>query len=64
MITFEILVLGLRNLQSVGILPVKMATCTFDFKNLLPVGTDIVVENVNTDIGPAGANPSINTIIK
>ena len=63
-INFEILVLGLRDLQSVGILPVKKATCTFDFKNLLPVGSDIIVENITTEIGPAGPNPSINTIIR
>ena len=33
-VTFEIQILGLRDLQSVGILPVKKATVTFNFKNL------------------------------
>ena len=35
-VKFEIQVLGLRNLQSAGILPVKKATITFNFKNMLP----------------------------
>ena len=64
-VTFEIQVLGLRDLQSIGILPVKKATISFNFKNLLPNDTDIVhIEDMFTDPGPSGANPTINTLIK
>jgi hypothetical protein len=34
-VTFEIHVLGLRDLKSAGILPVKKASITFNFKNLI-----------------------------
>ena len=40
-ICFEIQVLGLRRLQSVGILPVKKASIKFGFSNLLPQGSDL-----------------------
>ena len=62
-IVFEIQVLGLRGLQSVGILPVKKATMQFGFQQLLPAGTEVIAPNVHTDPGPAGANPTMNTLI-
>jgi hypothetical protein len=62
-ILFEIQVLGLRNLQSVGILPVKKATMNFGFANLLPATSEITVKSIKTDPGPAGSDPTINTLI-
>lgn len=63
-VSFEIQVLGLRNLQSIGILPVQKATLTFNFQNLLPPNHQYLVDNVSTDPGPSGANPTFITQIK
>jgi hypothetical protein len=35
----------------------------FGFANLLPVTSEITVKSIKTDPGPAGANPTINTLI-
>jgi len=62
--TIEISILGLRDLQSVGILPVKKAFITFNLKSLIPPDCAQAIENIKTQPGPAGPNPTINTIIK
>jgi hypothetical protein len=60
----EINILGLRDLQSAGILPVKKAFIQFNLKSLVPPQCSQAVENIKTQPGPAGANPTINTLIK
>lgn len=60
----EITILGLRSLQSVGILPVKKAYITFMLKSLVPPDNARAIDNISTQSGPTGANPTINTTIK
>lgn len=57
-------VLGLRGLQSPGILPVKKAFINFNLKGLVPprIGTNL--KNLKTDPKAPGANPTINTLMK
>ena len=59
---FEIncLILGLRNLQSPGILPVKKAYIQFNYSGLVPP-QDHSLPNIKTQPGPIGPNPTINT---
>ena len=60
----EITVLGLRSLQSVGILPVKKAYIIFMLKSLVPPDNARSIDNIETQPGPAGPNPTINTTMK
>lgn len=53
-------ILGLRELQSVGILPVKKAFIVFNLKSLVPPDEGTALENIKTQPGPVGANPTIN----
>lgn len=46
--TIECNVLGLRDLQSVGILPVKKGYIQFNLKSLLPPDNAQAVENIQT----------------
>ena len=57
-------VLGMRGLQSPGILPVKKAFVKFNLKGLVPptVGTNL--QNLKTEPNAAGANPTISTLMK
>ena len=57
-------VLGMRGLQSPGILPVKKAFVNFNLKGLVPptIGTNL--KNLRTDPKAPGANPTINTLMK
>ena len=65
MITFEVNVLGFRQLKSMGILPVKKAFVELDFKALLPRDNDLFeVENKQTEPGPPGSDPTINTLLQ
>lgn len=57
-------ILGLRNLQSVGIMPVKKAFIVFNLKSLLPPDDGAAIENIKTQPSSAGSNPTINTLIK
>ena len=57
-------ILGLRNLQSAGILPVKKAFLVFNLKSLVSPEFGSSMENIKTQPGDAGANPTINTLIK
>jgi hypothetical protein len=44
----EINILGLRDLQSVGILPVKKAFIVFNLKSLVPPDDGRALENLRT----------------
>jgi hypothetical protein len=59
----DINVLGLRNLQSVGILPVKKAFISFHLKSLISPDEGRAIENIKTQPGPTGENPTINALI-
>jgi len=48
----------------VGILPVKKAFIQFNLKSLVPPDLGAAIENIKTQPGPAGANPTINTCIR
>lgn len=56
----NMLILGMRQLQSPGILPVKKAYIEFKYSGLVPPDS-ITIPNVKTQPGPVGANPTINT---
>ena len=59
----NMLILGLRNLQSPGILPVKKAFIHFKSKSIVPPGT-ASISDVFTNPTSPGPNPTINTTIK
>ena len=59
----DIHVLGLRELESFGIMPIKKAYIKFNTKSLLPVERAHAVENIKTEPKAAGRNPNINEII-
>jgi len=56
-------VLGLRELESFGLLPVKKAFVKFNTKSMLPPEKAQVVENVRTEPKDPGPSPNINTTI-
>jgi hypothetical protein len=56
-------ILGLRNLQSSSILPVKKPIITFNIKSLLPAEKASTVENISTDPSATGPHPTISTVI-
>jgi hypothetical protein len=60
----EINILGLRELQSTGILPVKKAFIVFNLKSLVPPDVGTALENIKTQPNSPGSNPTINTMIK
>ena len=60
----EINILGLRNLESVGILPVKKAFVKFNLKSLLPPDSHGAVDNIQTQPSATGPDPSISCTIK
>lgn len=47
-----------------GILPVKKAFLAFNLKSLVPPDEGSALENIKTQPGDSGANPTINTLIK
>ena len=57
-------VLGMRGLQSPGILPVKKAFVKFNLKGLVPptIGTNL--SNLKTEPTAPGPNPTISTLMK
>ena len=59
----DLLILGLRDLQSPGILPVKKAFIMFDVKSLVPPGGP-AVKNIKTNPCSPGPNPTLNTTMK
>lgn len=62
--TINVNILGLRDLQSVGILPVKKAFIVFNLKSLVPPDDGNSIDNLKTQPSAAGANPTINTLLK
>ena len=53
--------LGLRELQSAGLLPVKKAYVKFRIKSLLPPDQANAIEDVQTEPGEKGPNPNLKT---
>ena len=60
----DINILGLRDLQSVGILPVKKAFIVFNLKSLVAPEDGRALDNIRTQPGAPGSNPTINTLLK
>ena len=59
----NMLILGLRQLESPGILPVKKAFINFNIKSLVPPNS-AAVENIKTQPKAPGPDPPINTTMK
>lgn len=59
----EINVLGLRQLESFGLMPIKKPYIKFAVKSLLPPEKAQAVTNVQTDPNACGPNPNINTML-
>jgi len=59
----EINVLGLRNVESFGLMPVKKPFIKFNLRSLLPPEKAQAVTNIKTQPNAAGPNPNINTMI-
>lgn len=57
-------VLGLRSLESPGILPVRKAFINFMLRSLLPPHKAQAVENISTQPSATGKNPTISTVVK
>ena len=57
-------VLGLRDLQSPGMLPIRKPFIRFMIKSLLSPSKSEAVENIETQPSVTGANPTISTVIK
>ena len=60
----EIIVLGLRDLKSSGLLPIRKAFIRFNLKALLPGPQAKAVENIQTSPKYSGPNPNIRTTIQ
>lgn len=61
--TVNMLILGLRELASPGILPVKKAFIKFNITSLVPPNGPSV-KNIQTQPGKPGPNPTLNTTMK
>jgi hypothetical protein len=61
--TVNINVLGLRDLQSFGLLPIKKAFIQFNVRSLLPPEKSFAVTNIKTAPKSPGQNPNINEMI-
>ena len=59
----ELNVLGLRGLVSPGLLPVKKAYIDFLLKSMVPPMAASALESIQTQPGPAGSDPTINSVI-
>ncbi len=59
----ELNVLGLRQLESFGLMPIKKPFIRFRIKSLLPPDKAQAVTNVSTDPNACGPNPNINTML-
>ena len=57
-------VLGLRNLESPGILPVRKAFVNFMLRSLLPPHKAHAVENISTQPSVTGPDPTISTVVR
>jgi hypothetical protein len=61
--TLDINILGLRELESFGLMPIKKPFIKLRIKSLLPPEKAQAVTNVNTDPNANGPNPNINTTL-
>ena len=59
----ELNVLGLRGLASPGLLPVKKAYIDFLLKSMVPPMAAQALSSIQTQPGPAGPDPTINSVI-
>lgn len=57
-------VLGLRELESPGILPIRKAFINFCLRSLLPPSKAHAIENIQTQPSATGRNPTVSTVIK
>lgn len=57
-------ILGLRGLQSPGMLPVKKAFLVFNIKSMVPPQLGNSLENIKTEPKMAGSDPTLNTLIE
>lgn len=56
-------ILGLRGLQSPGLLPVKKAFIMMNLKSMIPPQLGDTLDNIRTEPKMAGADPTLNTLI-
>jgi len=56
--------LGLRELESIGLIPIQKAFVSFMVKSLTDPKVSGQLQNVKTQPGPAGPNPNINSVVK
>jgi hypothetical protein len=54
----------MRDLESIGIMPVKKAYIKFMIKSLIPPEAAHAMENIQTQPNSLGPNPNINTTIR
>jgi hypothetical protein len=57
-------ILGLRNLQSSGILPVKKASIHFNLKSMVSPDVGNAIENIKTEPSVPGPDPTLSTLIE
>ncbi len=57
-------ILGMRGLQSTGIIPVKKPFIEFNLRALVPPDEQDNLRNIRTQAKAPGANPNINSVIK
>jgi hypothetical protein len=60
----DINVLGLRDLVSTGLLPVKKAYVKFSVKSILPPAQAKAVADIFTEPGEGGVDPNIRVTLK
>ena len=60
----DINVLGLRDLISTGLLPVKKAYAKFSVKSILPPAQSKAVNDIFTEPGEGGCDPNIRVTLK
>lgn len=57
-------ILGLRGLQSPGLLPVKKAFLSFNLKSMVPPALGANLSNIKTEPKMPGCDPTLNTLIE
>ena len=57
-------ILGLRHLQTAGILPVKKAFILFNIKSMVSPDVGNAIENIKTEPSAPGPDPTLNTLIE
>jgi len=56
-------ILGLRHLQTAGILPVKKAFILFNLKSMVSPDVGNAIENIKTEPSAPGPDPTLKTLI-